>query len=411
MFDPSAIDDPAELGLDAACLARIPEFLETYLERKMLPGFSVLVARRGRVAWRTERGVLDWDTGIPLGADTIFRIYSMTKPVTSLALMMLYEQGLIRLEHDVSRYIPEFAQLRVFDAGDADKYSTRAPARKMRVHDLLTHTSGLSYSFMHQHPVDALYRRELGDTRARGETLEQFVSGLARLPLLYSPGERWNYSVATDVCGRLVEIVSGQSLDTFFRERIFAPLGMPDTGFTVAEEDIGRFASCYEKLPGNSRIRKQDDAASSVYRGTCSFLSGGGGLVSTTDDYLRFCQMLLNGGTLNGARLLSPGTLRFMTLNHLPANRTLAEMGDTLFSEARMDGSGFGLGFSVVIDRVRALAPTSEGSFSWGGMASTYFWIDPAEELIGIFMTQLMPSGCYPIRPQLQTLVYAALDD
>ena len=216
--------------------------------------------------------------------------------------------------------------------------------------------------------------------------------------------------MATDVCGRLVEIVSGQALDAFFRDRIFEPLGMADTGFTVAEENIGRFASCYEIIPGSSRIRKQDDAASSVYRGPCSFLSGGAGLLSTTDDYLRFCQMLLSGGTLNGARLLSPGTVRFMTLNHLPANRTLAEMGDSLFSEARMDGSGFGLGFSVVIDPVRALAPASAGSFSWGGMASTYFWIDPAEELIGIFMTQLMPSGSYPLRPQLQTLVYAALN-
>ena len=410
MFDPCTIGDPVELGLDAGLLARIPEFFESYLERKALSGFSVLVARQGQVAYRAERGVLDWDTGKSLARDTIFRIYSMSKPVTSVALMMLCEQGLIRLEHEVSRYIPEFAELRVFDSGDTQRYHTHPPARPMRVHDLLTHTSGLTYSFMNQHPVDALYRRELGDTLARGETLGQFVSALARLPLLYSPGERWNYSVATDVCGRLVEIVSGQALDAFFRDRIFEPLGMADTGFTVAEENIGRFASCYEIIPGSSRIRKQDDAASSVYRGPCSFLSGGAGLLSTTDDYLRFCQMLLSGGTLNGARLLSPGTVRFMTLNHLPANRTLAEMGDSLFSEARMDGSGFGLGFSVVIDPVRALAPASAGSFSWGGMASTYFWIDPAEELIGIFMTQLMPSGSYPLRPQLQTLVYAALN-
>lgn len=402
---------PADLGMSAERLARIPGFFRRYLDQRLLAGYEVLAARGGRVVYRTAQGVKDWDTGEPFGQDSIHRIYSMTKPVTSVALMMLCEEGLIRLEHDVSRYIPAFADLRVFATGDAKAYRTRRPARRMQVRDLLTHTSGLTYGFMHQHAVDRLYRHAgIGGERERGETLEQFVDGLARIPLLFSPGERWNYSVSTDVCGRLVEIVSGQRLDDFFRTRIFEPLGMQDTGFTIDETKLPRLSSCYERLPGGSGLRKQDDAAASSYFGPCSFHSGGGGLLSTASDYFRFCQMLLNGGVLDGARLLSPTTVAFMTRNQLPGNRTLAEMGDSLFSEARADGSGFGLGFSVLIDQIRAMSPVSEGAYSWGGLASTFFWIDPAQELVVVFMTQLMPSSSYPVRSELQTLVYAAIE-
>jgi len=403
---------PADVGLSAERLSRIPALFQRYLDQRLLAGYEILIGRAGRAVYRTTQGVKDWDTGAPFDEDSIHRIYSMTKPVTSVALMMLCEQGLIRLEHDVARYIPAFADLRVFASGDARVFRTRRPARRMQVRDLLTHTSGLTYGFMHQHAVDALYRRAgIGTERERGETLEHFVERLAQMPLLFSPGERWNYSVSTDVCGRLVEIVSGQRLDEFFRTRIFEPLGMHDTGFTIDEAKLDRLSSCYERLPDGSGLRKQDDAAASSYRAPCSFHSGGGGLLSTASDYFRFCQMLLNGGALGGARLLSPTTVAFMTRNHLPGNRTLAEMGDSLFSEARMDGSGFGLGFSVVIDPIRAISPVSEGACSWGGLASTFFWVDPAQELIGVFMTQLMPSSSYPVRQELQTLVYAAIED
>ena len=405
------IASPESVGMSSARLARISPFLASYVDTRKLPGYALLLWRRGRVVLRAEQGVKDWDTVEPISPDTIYRIYSMTKPLTSVALMMLCEEGLVRLEHEVSRYIPAFAGLRVFDGGDADSFRTREPARPMRIHDLMTHMSGLTYGFMHQHPVDALYRRRgLGTWNAQGGTLESFVAALAELPLLCSPGERWNYSVATDVIGRVVEVVSGQPLDQFLGERILAPLGMRDTAFSISDERLPRLATCYEKRFGSGEIRRQDGVTDSSYRGPQSYLSGGGGLLSTVDDYLRFCRMMLNGGVLDGVRLLSPTTVRFMTRNHLPGNSSLEQMGDSLFTETQTRGSGFGLGFSVVQDSVRSLTAASEGSYSWGGMASTYFWIDPAQELIGIFMAQLMPSGTYPIRPQLQTLSYAAIE-
>jgi CubicO group peptidase (beta-lactamase class C family) len=336
----------------------------------------------------------------------------MTKPITSVALMMLCEEGLIRLEHEVSRYIPCFEHLEVFDGGDADTYRTRKPARPVRVHDMLTHTAGLTYGFMHQHPVDALYRkRGLGQWNARGGTLAEFVEALAELPLLFSPGERWNYSVATDVVGRLIEVVSGQPLDRFLEERIFGPLGMRDTAFSVSDDRLSRLATCYEKPFGGGAIRPQDGVQDSSYRGAQSYLSGGGGLVSTVDDYLRFCRMLASGGALNGVRLISPTTVRLMLRNHLPGNQSLEHMGDSLFTETQTRGAGFGLGFSIMLDGVASLSAAGAGTYSWGGMASTYFWVDPVEDLIGIFMTQLMPSGSYPIRPQIQSLAYAAIEE
>ncbi|MFM7783163.1 MAG: serine hydrolase domain-containing protein, partial [Gammaproteobacteria bacterium] len=335
---------PGSAGMSTARLARIPAFFQRYLDERQFAGYAALIARRGQVVFRCEEGVKDRDSGEPIAPDTIYRIYSMTKPITSVALMMLCEEGAIRLEHEVARYIPSFAGLQVFDGGDAESYRTRPPARPMRVHDLLTHTSGLTYGFMHQHPVDALYRRRgLGDWGDRGETLEEFVEALSQLPLLFSPGERWNYSVSTDVCGRLVEIASGERLDDFLHTRILAPLGMHDTAFAIEDAKLPRLATCYEKVFGSKRVRRQDGVEDSSYRGAQSYLSGGGGLLSTMDDYLRFCRMLANGGALDGVRLLSPRTLAFMTRNHLPGNRTIAAMGDSLFTETQTKGSGFGL--------------------------------------------------------------------
>lgn len=403
---------PEDVGFCAERLDRIPQYFKSYIDRKKLPGTSLLISRRGKVALRSIQGVMDWDSGEPIKEDTIFRIYSMSKPITSVGLMMLYEEGAFRLEHEVSRYIPGFGDVKVFDGGTADDYKTRALDHPINIRDLMTHTSGLTYGFIADGPVEKLYRRAgLGGARDSEMTLAEFIDELVKQPLVFSPGTSWRYSVATDVCGRLIEILSGQSLDVFFEERIFKPLGMSDTGFTVPKEKIDRFASCYERDPMTKKISLQDSPATSPYLSGQAFLSGGGGLVSTMDDYARFCQMLLNGGELDGTRLLSPITLDFMTENHLPDNQTMQDMGDDSFSETRADGSGFGLGFSVVLDTVAAAAPGSIGAFSWGGMASTFFWIDPQEDLFAIIMTQMIPSTSYPIRPQLQQLTYAAIVD
>jgi len=403
---------PEEVGLCAERLDRIPQYFKSYVDRKKLAGTSLLISRHGKVALRSIQGLKHWDSDEPITDDTIFRIYSMTKPITSVALMMLYEEGVFRLEHELYRYIPGFADVKVFDGGTADDYKTRAPDQPINIRDLLTHTSGLTYGFIADGPVEKVYRRAgLGGARNSEMTLADFVDVLAKQPLVFSPGSSWRYSVATDVCGRLVEILSGQTLDAFFKERIFEPLGMRDTGFTVAKDKVDRFASCYERDPETKEISLQDSPATSPYVTGQKFLSGGGGLVSTMGDYARFCQMLLNGGELDGARLLSPTTIDFMAQNHLPDNQTMQDMGDDSFSETRADGSGFGLGFSVVIDPVAASAPGSIGAISWGGMASTYFWIDPQEDLFAIVMTQMIPSTSYPIRPQLQQLTYAAIID
>jgi CubicO group peptidase (beta-lactamase class C family) len=277
----------------------------------------------------------------------------------------------------------------------------------MRVVDLLRHTSGLTYGFQQRTNVDAAYRK-LGFGEMHGAlTLDGMIDGLARLPLEFSPGEQWNYSVATDVLGYLISKVAGQSFESFLRERILQPLRMVDTDFFVPPEKVGRFAACYNATP-DGRMKLQDDPLRSPYLKPPTFVSGGGGLVSTAADYLRFCRMLLNGGELDGARILSPKTIELMTANHLPGGKDLTEAAVSLFSEATYAGVGFGLGFAVTVNPARSLMPGSAGDYSWGGMASTYFWIDPREELIVIFMTQLMPSATYPIRRELRTLVYSA---
>lgn len=404
---------PEELGLSSERLARIPAFFKHYVDRQKFSGFSTLIARQGKIAHFETVGLRDRENGTPVEKDTIFRIYSMTKPITSLALMLLHEEGRFQITHEVARYLPAFERLRVFDEGDREDFTTKPLKRAMTIRDLLTHTSGLTYGFMYAHPVDAMYRKAgLAGAATDGITLEEMVEKIADIPLLFSPGEHWNYSMSTDVCGRLVEVISGKPLDVFLKERIFDPLGMHDTGFSVPEEKLVRFAANYEKDPKTKEVRLADPAdKTSTYARPQKFLSGGGGLVSTATDYFRFCQMLLNGGELDGVRIASPKTIDFMTLNHLPGGQSMKDMDQSAFSETGMDGAGFGLGFSIIMDMAEAAMPVSPGSYSWGGLASTYFWIDPDEELIGIFMTQLMPSRAYPLRPQFQQLVYGALTD
>jgi CubicO group peptidase (beta-lactamase class C family) len=374
-----------------------------------IAGALTLVARRGRVVHFSPLGLCDVARERPMRPDTIFRIYSMTKPITSVALMMLYEQGLFRIDDPVRRFIPEWRNLRVYEAGTKPPYMTTRPDREMTVRDLLTHTSGLTYGFMQRTNVDRSYRH-LGIGDRDGRDLAETMRTLADVPLEFSPGSAWNYSVATDVCGYLVQAISGTDFDRYLREQLFAPLGMVDTDFHVPDEKIDRFASNYTRGPDKSLVL-EDDAFDGVYRKPPRFVSGGGGLVSTASDYLRFTQMLLNGGELDGARILGPRTIEFMTRNHLPGNADLASTSVGMFGETQFEGTGFGLGFSVILDPVRSGVIGSVGEFAWGGAASTVFWIDPTEELIVLFFTQHMPSRTFDFRGQLKAIVYPSIVD
>ena len=412
--------DPSEVGLSADRLARIPAFLEQrYLAPGRLPGFTLVVHRAGRTAHLSCQGMADVASGTPLGPDTIVRIYSMSKPITSVAIMALYEEGLFQLDDPVSRFLPSWADLRVWADGTPSRFTTSLPEREMKIRDLLTHTAGLTYGFMARHPVDALYRHR--GVASPQSTIEELCDQLAEIPLLFSPGSRWNYSVATDVVGRLVEVISGQPFDQFLQERIFDPLGMVDTGFSVPEDQAHRLATNYalpslspfplpEGVSGDEMLAI-DGGPSSTCLQRPTFLGGGGGLVSTASDYLRFCRMLLQGGRLDGAQVLGRKTVEHMTRNQLPTGGDLATMGQAVFSETSYEGIGFGLGFSVMLDPARANVSGSVGEYAWGGAASTMFWIDPVEELIVIGLTQLMPSSAYPIRRELRSMVYSALVD
>ncbi len=406
------IVEPESVGLSKSRLQRITQHLDQrYVEPGKIPGCLTLVARRGEVAFLEAQGLMDRERGKAMREDTLFRIYSMTKPITSVALMMLMEEASFDLHTPVSKFIPEFKGLRVYAQGTYPNFVTTKPEREMNVKDLLTHMSGLTYGFMYRTNVDAAYRRaKIGDIEHReGQTLETFVSSLATLPLEFSPGTAWNYSVSTDVCGRLVEVISGKPLDVFMRERIFEPLGMVDTFFEVPDDEIDRFAACYERTRKKA-VRLQDDPELSPYRNV-SFFSGGGGLVSTIHDYNRFCQMLIRGGELDGERLLGRKTIELMTTNHLPGGGDLVEHSVGMFAEVSFEGTGFGLGFSTNGGPGPSSQIGSAGEYAWGGAASTIFWIDPTEDLVVVFMTQLMPSRTFDFRGQLKNLVYSSIID
>ena len=391
-------------GFVADRLPRIARHLNGYVDAGKLPGVLCLVSRGGEEAFFHAYGLRDVERGHAMERDTVVRFYSMTKPIASVALMMLYEEGRFQLDDPVSSAIPAWRDLAVFDRGDAERYAVKPPEAPLTIKHLLTHTSGFTYGFAGEHPVDALYRK----ANLTDGTLGQMVERLAALPLKFSPGTRWNYGVSTDVCGHLVEHFSGMALDRFVAERIAAPLGMRDSGFAVPAEAADRFAACYQhKAPGSYQL--QDDPETSRYLSAPTFLSGGGGMVGTIDDYHRFARMLLNKGELDGARLLGRKTVDYMAANHLPGGRDLAAMGQPVFSETPYEGIGFGLGFSVVVSPTAANVLDSVGEFAWGGAASTYFWVDPVEEVIAVFLTQLLPSSTYPIRRELKTLVYQAL--
>ena len=407
--------DAAEVGLDPARLARIDRHFARYVDDGRLPGWLITVSRHGRLAHVACCGSRDMEAGLPVEPDTLWRIYSMTKPVTSAAAMMLYEEGAFELTDPVSAFIPSFADVRVY-AGGPDLRPVTVPAiEPVRIWHLLTHTSGLTYGFHRVHPVDAMYRAAGFEWASPpGMDLAQACDVWAGLPLLFQPGSEWNYSAATDVLGRVIEVVSGQDLGEFFATRILCPLDMSDTSFSVGDADAGRLAALY--TPGADRKAARLDVLGDAARRPPAMLSGGGGLLSTAADYHRFTRMLLHradspAGELDGARLLSPRTVGYMARNQLPGGFDLETFGRPLFAEFPFHGVGFGLGFAVVIDPVAARVVCSAGELSWGGAASTSFWIDPQEELTVSFFTQLLPSSAHRIRPQLRQLVYQALMD
>ncbi len=396
-------------GFDAQRLARIPAFVkEHYLDTGKLANAQVLVARHGEVAHFSSQGEAR-EGGKPIDEGSLFRIASMTKPVTSIAFMMLLEEGLVALDTPVHRVLPEFKGLAVYNGGGAGvPFMTKPLDRPMLMVDLLRHTSGLTYGFQNRTNVDAAYRAGKLENWHGNLTLDEFVAELGKLPLEFSPGTAWNYSVSTDVLGAVVERLSGLSLPEFFATRIFAPLGMDDTFFTVPADKTDRLTDCYAMAPGKGR-QLFDRGDKSLWSKEPKLVSGGGGLVSTALDYHRFCQMLLNGGALEGARIIGRKSIELMTLNHLTGGGDLAGWSTSMFSEATNAGVGFGLGFAVNIDPAANLIPGSLGEYYWGGMYSTAFFIDPVEQVHMVFMTQLGPSSTYPIRRELKTLIYGAL--
>ena len=419
---------PESVGLSSARLERVSEWMGEQVSSERLAGLSVLIGRRGRVAFFEPRGLADRESGKSFNQDTIVRIYSMTKPVTTVAAMMLYEEGCFQLDDPVSNFLPEFKDTEVWAGGDAPVTDTVPVETPMTVHHLITHTSGLTYGFMQTNVVDAAYRQEKLDFPGGSGDLASQVARLAKLPLICQPGSQWNYSVSIDVLGRLVEIWSGMSLAEFFQTRLFEPLDMRDAGFHVAESNQDRFAACYapasggdlssigraptaEEAAARGGLKLQDAAAGSRFLQPASVYAGGGGLTASMRDYARFCQMLMNGGELDGARVLGRKTIDYMRLNQLPGNRDMAAMGQPVWSETSYDGIGFGLGWAVVIDPVQAKFVTSPGEHHWGGAASTFFWLDPEEDLFVTLLTQLMPSSTYPIRRELRQRVYQAIVD
>ena len=407
----AATVEPSQVGFDPSRLAKIDSHFKRYVDEGRLAGFAVAVARRGEVAHFGMYGAKDSDTGEPITSDTMYRIYSMTKPITSIALMMLVEQGLLQLTDPVSKFIKSFGETRVWNTGTILKPMTAALTEPMRVWHLLTHTSGLTYGFNYADVVDDMYRRAGFETGvAYNDSLENVCDKIASLPLVFQPGSSWNYSMATDVVGRIIEVISKMPLDEFLEKNIFAPLGMTDTSFFVPKEKQSRVASLYRYDEVNhSKIKLESFGNSSLDKP--KFLSGGGGLISTAGDYFKFIKMLEGRGKLGDTRIVSSRTIDLMTQNHLPNNADISTFGRPIGEEIFYDGLGFGLGFSVVADQAKTRVACPNGTFGWGGMASTAFWVDPVNEVSAMFFTQLIPSSTYPIRQYLRSLVYAALAD
>ena len=409
--DLSVTAEPADVGFDADRLRRIDRHFRHYVDDGWLPGWLIAVMRHGELVHLARSGHADVENDVPVADDTVWRMYSMTKPITTVAAMRLWEEGAFELNDPVGRYLPAFAEQRVWRSGSVTNHVTDPVTEVMRIWHLMTHTSGLTYGFLYAHPVDELYRRAGFEwSTPPGDDLATAIDRLATLPLLFQPGTEWNYSTATDVLGRLVEVLTGEPLDVALRRLVLAPLGMDETAFHADESLVDRLAALYMPHPGTRKATRFDAFGEGAKHPPAAF-QGGGGLVSTARDYLRFAEMLRRGGELDGIRLLSPRTVEYMASNHLPGNADLSAFGRPLFAETTFDGVGFGLGVSVTIDPVTAKVPGSVGDHGWGGAASTFFWVDPVEDLTVLFLTQLMPSSTHPIRSQLKQLVHQALVD
>jgi CubicO group peptidase (beta-lactamase class C family) len=395
------ITRPETVGFSSSRLARIGLAMQRYVDSEKLAGTLTLVARHDKIAHFQPLGLMDVASEKPMARDTIFRIYSMTKPITSVAVMMLYEEGHFLLTDPIEEFVPAFADVRVLGQTGTE-VNLVPPQRAITIRDLLTHTAGLGYGLGEDY-IDRLYQRQVWRARERNPemTLEEMVEAIAALPLAYHPGQGWRYSYATDVLGYLVQVVSGVAFDAYLEERIFQPLGMTDTAFYVPPDKVDRFATNYGPGTDGAGLHVIDAPANSRYTRPDRIPSGGGGLVSTATDYVRFAQMLLNKGALDGVRLLSRKSVELMTMNHLPPG--LHPFGGA--------SQGMGLGVGMTIDLSQTQALGSVGAYGWGGAASTYFWVDPQEGLIGVFMTQLMPSGTYPVHPEFRVAVYQALVD
>jgi CubicO group peptidase (beta-lactamase class C family) len=404
------IAKPEKHGFDASRLARIDTLLkDRYLDTGKLANTQILLARDGEIVHFGSQGPAREGGSASIDEGSLFRIASMTKPITSIAFMMLVEEGKVAIDTPVHHVLPEFKDIGVFNGGGGDApFGTKPTAEPMRMVDLLRHTAGLTYGFQYRSNIDAAYRAGKIENWHGGHDLDGFVAALAKIPLEFSPGTSWNYSLATDVLGAVVQRVSGLPLAEFFETRIFAPLKMHDTFFAVPADKTDRLTDCYTFVPGKGRVM-YDRGAESAWSRMPKLVSGGGGLVSTALDYHRFNTMLLNGGELDGARIVGRKTIDLMTMNHLPGNADLSTMSKSLFSEAANAGTGFGLGFAVNIDVARSMIPGSVGEYYWGGMFSTAFFVDPVERLTMVFMTQMSPSSTYPIRRELKTLIYSAL--
>ena len=404
--------NPTKAGFSATKLGQIDRHLnDNYIKPNKISGCQVMVARHGEPAYFQSFGDMDRERSKPVADDTIFRIYSMTKPITSVALMMLFEEGRFQLNDPVYRFLPAWRGQQVWVQGAGDDMETRPPAAPMTMRHVLSHTAGLTYGALlpiDPHPVDAVYQ-QLGVQRGDGETISSFADKLAQVPLRYDPGTKWLYSLATDVCGCLVEAISGQKFEDFLQQRIFEPLDMQDTAFWVPPEKVERFAANYERAADKS-LRLIDDPLKSKYLHAPSFPSGGGGLVSTTADYAKFCEMLRLRGTVNGVEIIGSRTLALMTKNHIAGGADLSQAAMGAFSETAYEGVGFGLGFASTLDEV-ASGTVGAGDYYWGGAASTIFWVDPVEDLYVVFMTQLMPSATFNFRGQLKNIIYGAIND
>ena len=412
---------PETVGMSSTRLARLDEVMKRrYVDSGYLPGMLTHIWRKGELVHTGMCGQMDIERGKPMREDAIFRIYSMTKPITAVALMILVEEGLIGLDDTVATHIPQWQNLGVYASGlpsllaDAlPSFITTPTLRPMKVIDLATHTSGLTYGFMMRSAVDAAYRKAKVVDRQTEGGLRQMIEQLAHIPLDFSPGTAWNYSVAIDVLGYLVEKLSGMSFGEFLRTRLFEPLGMNDTAFWVSPDKTEHFTCCYQPEGRGPGLKLQDDARESTYAKPPPLESGGGGLVSTAQDYLRFCRMMLNGGTLDGMQILSPKTVALFSLNYLPDGREIADIAlPGMFSESSYAGVGFSLGCGVTINVAKTRLPGSVGEYFWGGAAATAFWIDPKEELTVVFMTQVIGSEArLTLRRDLRTLVYSAMTE